>query len=67
MGLGICFDERYEPIARRMYYSTDANFTSYFAMLMIMLQDIDRLFLTLTGVFNISSVKVAIIAVVSAD
>jgi hypothetical protein len=50
-----------------MYYSTDTNFTSCFAMLMIVLQDIDRLFLALAGVFNISSVKVTVIAIVSAN
>lgn len=67
MGLGICFDERYEPITRRMNYSTDTNFASGIAMLMIVLQHIDRLFPTLTGVLNLSSVKVTVIAIVSAN
>jgi hypothetical protein len=67
MGLGICFNERYESITCHMYYSTDTNFTSCFAMLMIVLQNIDRLSFTLAGVFNISGVKVTVIAIVSAN
>jgi hypothetical protein len=69
MGSGICFDERYEPITCRMHNSTDTNFTSCFAMGMIVLQNIDWLSLTLvaTLVFSISSFKEAVIAIVSAN
>jgi hypothetical protein len=67
MSLGVCFDKGYEPITCRMHHSADAGFTSRFAMLMIVLQNIDQLLLTLTGVFDISSVKVTVIAVVSAN
>jgi len=49
-----------------VYYSTNANFTSLLAMLMIVLQNNDRLSLTLPVVFNIASVKIAVIAIVSA-
>jgi len=67
MGSGICFDERYEPITCRVHYSTDTNLTSGFAVLMIMLQNVDELFLTFAFVFNISSAEVAVIAIVSAN
>jgi hypothetical protein len=36
-------------------------------MLMIVLQDTDRLFPTFAGVFNIAGVKVTVIAIVSAN
>lgn len=67
MGLGICFDECYEPITCRMNHPTDTNFTSCFAMFMIVLQNIDRLSFTLAGMFNVSSVKITVIAIVSAN
>jgi hypothetical protein len=50
-----------------MYYSTDTNFTSCLAVLMIVLQNIDQLPLTFAFVFNISSAEVAVIAIVSAN
>ena len=50
-----------------MHYSTDATFTSCFAMLMIVLQNIDYLPLTLACVFNTPSVKVTVTAIVSAN
>ena len=67
MRLGICFNERYKPIARVMYYATDADFASCFAMLVIVLQDNDRLCPARASVFNIASVKVTVVAVVSAN
>jgi hypothetical protein len=67
MGLGICFDERYEPVTRVMHYTPDTNLTSHFAMRVIVLKDNDRLFPTLTGVVHIARVKVTIVAIVSAD
>jgi len=67
MGLGICFDERYEPIACMMYDSTDADLTPIFAMPVIVLQHNDRLRVTRTGMPNIASVKVTVAAVVAAD
>jgi hypothetical protein len=35
MGLRIRLDERYEPIACMMHHTTDTDFTSRFAMRMI--------------------------------
>src|SRR6266496_1574690 len=67
MGLGICFDEGYEPITCMMHYSADTGFTPCLAMLMIVLQNDDWLPLTLTGVLNIASVKVAVVAIVPAN
>lgn len=67
MSLGICFDERYKPVARVMHHPTDADFASCFAMLVIVLQDNDRLRPTRASVFNIASVKVAVAAIVSAN
>jgi hypothetical protein len=67
MGLGICFDERYEPITCMMYNSTDTDLASLFAMPVIVLQDNDRLPLTRAGVFNIAGTKVTVIAIVSAN
>lgn len=67
MGLGICFDERYESITGMMDYSADADLATVSAMLVVMLQDNDRLSLTLAGVLNITGVEVAVIAVVAAN
>ncbi|MGD0569975.1 MAG: hypothetical protein ABSA78_16360 [Candidatus Sulfotelmatobacter sp.] len=67
MGLGICLDERYEPITRMMYNSPDADLATVFAVSVIVLQDNDRLLLTFAGVFNVASVKVTVIAIVAAD
>src|ERR1700674_5704276 len=67
MDLGISLDERYEPIACMMYDSTDTDLAAVFAMPVIVLQDNDRLLLTLAGVLNIASVKVTVIAVVPAN
>ena len=67
MGLGICLDKRYEPITGVMHNSTDTNLTSLFAMPVVVLQDNDRLRLTRTGVLNIASVKVTVIAVVATN
>ena len=66
MHLGICLNERYKPIARVVHYPTDADFASCFAMLVIVLEDNDRLCPTRTSVFNIASVKVTVVAIVSA-
>jgi hypothetical protein len=67
MRLGICFYERYEAITCRMHYSADTANASFFAMLMIVLQNINRLSSALAAVFDISSVKVTVITIVSAD
>lgn len=67
MGLGICFNERYEPIACMMHNSTDTDLASLFAMPVIVLQDNDWLCLTFASMFNIASVKVTVIAIVSAN
>jgi len=65
--LGIGLNERYEPIARVMYYSTDALLASVLAMPVVVLENDHRLFLTFTRMFNITSVKVALITVISAN
>lgn len=67
MGLGIGFDERYEPIACMMYNSTDADLTPILAMPVIVLQHNYRLRLTRTGMLDIASVKVTVAAVIAAD
>ncbi len=67
MSLGICFDERYEPITCMVHNSTDTDLASVFAMPVIVLQDNDRLLLTRARVFNIAGVEVTVIAIVSAD
>lgn len=67
MGLGICFDERYETITCVMNDSTNTNLASVLAVTVIMFQNNDWLSLTLARVFNITSVEVAVIAVVSAN
>jgi hypothetical protein len=50
-----------------MHYSADTANASFFAMLMIVLQNINRLSSALAAVFDISSVKVTVITIVSAD
>ena len=67
MGLGICFDERYEPITCMMHNCADTDLASLFAMPVIVLQDNDRLPLTRAGMFNIAGAKVTVIAIVSAN
>jgi len=67
MRLGICFDERYEPITCMMHNSADTDLASLFAMPVIVLQDNDRLRLTRAGVFDIAGVEVTVIAVIPAD
>ena len=67
MRLGIGLDERYEPVTRVMYYPTDALLASIFAMSVIVLEDDHRLFLALARMFDIASMKVAVVAVVSAN
>ena len=67
MRLGIGFNERYEPVTRVMYYSTDAFLASVFAMAVIVLEDDNGLFLTLTRMFDIASMKVAVVAVIPAN
>lgn len=60
MRLGIGFDESYKPIASVMHYSTSTFLAPVFAMSMIMFENDDR-------VFNIACMKVAVVAVVSAN
>ena len=67
MHLGICLYERYKFIARVVHYSTDTDFASCFAMLVIVLEDNDRLCSTRPRVFNIASVIVTVVAIVSAN
>lgn len=67
MGLGICLDERYEPVACMVHNSADALLTPIFAMPVIVLQDDDRLSLALAGMFDIASVKVTVAAVIPAN
>jgi hypothetical protein len=67
MGLRICFDERYEPVARMVYNCTDTNLTPIFAMPVIVIQHDDWLSPALARVFDIASMKVAVIAIVSAN
>ncbi len=67
MGLGVRLDECYEPIACMMHNPTDTDFTPVLAMPMIVLQDNDRLCPALACVLNISGVKIAVVAAVSAN
>jgi hypothetical protein len=67
MGLGICFDERYEPITCMMHNCADTDLASLFAMPVIVLQDNDRLPPTRAGVFNIAGVEVTVIAIIPTD
>jgi hypothetical protein len=67
MGLGICLDERYKPVARVMHYPTDTDFASCIAMFVIVLEDNNRLRPTRASVINIPSVKVTVVAIVPAN
>lgn len=67
MHLGICLNERYKPIARVVHYPADTYFASCFAMLVIVLEDNDRLCPTRSSVFNIAGVEVTVGAIVSAN
>lgn len=67
MGLRIRFNERYEPVTRVVYYPTEAFLASVSAMAVIVLQDHDGLFLALTRMFDIARMKVAVVAVISAN
>jgi hypothetical protein len=65
--LGIRLNKSDVPITRVMYYPTNALLTSVLAMTVVVLQHDDWLLPALAGVLDIASVKVAIVAVVSAN
>ena len=67
MRLGIRLDERYEPVTGVMYDTPNAFLASILAMPVIVLEDDYRLFPALTRMFDIASMKVAIVAVEPAN
>jgi hypothetical protein len=67
VALRICFNECYEPVARMVYHSPNANFASVLTVVMVMLQDIYGLCLTFTTVLDIPSMKVTVVTVISTN
>lgn len=67
MRLGIGLNKSDEPITRVMHYSTNALLASVFAMLVIVLKDDNGLLPAITGMFDVASMKVAIVAVIPAN
>ena len=67
MCLGIGLNKSDKPITRMMYYPTNALLASVFAMSVIVLEDDHRLFLAITRMFDVASMKVAIVAVIPAN
>ena len=67
MCLGICLDECYESVTRVVHNSTNADFASVLAVLMVVFQHADGLFLAFAGMFHTTSMEVTVIAIVPAD
>jgi hypothetical protein len=67
MSLRICLDKGNEPVTSVMHNSTDTLLASIFAVPVVVLQDDHRLFLALTRMRDVTSVKVAIVAAVAAN
>jgi hypothetical protein len=65
--LGIGLNEGYKPIAGVMHHSTNTFLASVLAMSVIVLEDNDRLLLALSRMFDIARMKVAVVAVISAN